>query len=97
VDHARANRRVKRGGPAEKLPLNEALAVSLERADQVVELDDALIRLAALDERKSQALELLYFGGLTYQETAEALGISEATVHRELRLAKAWLRHELKG
>lgn len=95
VDHARANRRAKRGGAAEKLPLDEGLAVSVEHSAQVVELDDALSRLAAIDERKSQALELLYFGGLTYEETAEALGISEATVHRELKLAKAWLRHEL--
>lgn len=95
VDHARTNRRAKRGGVAEKLPLDEALAVSLESASQLVDLDDALKRFSELDERKSRALELLYFGGLTYQETAEALGISEATVHRELKLAKAWLRHEL--
>jgi RNA polymerase sigma factor (sigma-70 family) len=61
----------------------------------ILELDDALERLAAQDKRKSEVVELLFFGGLTYDETAAALQISPATVHRELRLAKAWLHREL--
>jgi RNA polymerase sigma-70 factor, ECF subfamily len=60
-------------------------------------LDEALQRLSAIDRRKSEVVELLYFGGLTYDETAAALGISPATVHRELRMAKAWLFTELAG
>jgi RNA polymerase sigma factor (TIGR02999 family) len=95
VDHARAHGRAKRGGAPPKISLDDALIVSPERADEVVHLDDALTRLSALDERKSRILEMLYFGGLTYVETAEAVGISEVTVHRELKLAKAWLRRDL--
>ena len=60
-----------------------------------MELDEALQRLAAHDQRKSELIELLFFGGLTYDETAEALKISPATVHRELKMAKAWLHREL--
>jgi RNA polymerase sigma factor (TIGR02999 family) len=96
VDHARSNRRDRRGGGAVAFSLEEAIVVSSEPDDQVVRLDDALTALAALDERKARILEFMYFGGLTYAETAEALAISEATVHRELKMAKAWLRHELR-
>jgi RNA polymerase sigma factor (sigma-70 family) len=63
----------------------------------VLEIDEALERLAAQDERLANAVELHYFGGLTYQETAEALGVSEATVHRDLRLAKAWILNQIKA
>jgi len=96
VDHARSNRRDRRGGGAVAFSLEEAIVVSSEPNAQVVRLDDALTALAALDERKARILEFMYFGGLTYAETAEALAISEATVHRELKMAKAWLRHELR-
>jgi RNA polymerase sigma factor (TIGR02999 family) len=96
VDHARSNRRDRRGGGAVAFSLEEAIVVSSEPDAQVVRLDDALTALAALDERKARILEFMYFGGLTYAETAEALAISEATVHRELKMAKAWLRHELR-
>jgi RNA polymerase sigma-70 factor (ECF subfamily) len=61
----------------------------------ILELDDALERLAVQDKRKSEVVELLFFGGLTYDETAAALEISAATVHRELKLAKAWLHRDL--
>jgi RNA polymerase sigma factor (sigma-70 family) len=77
--------------------LDEALDVSVEPAADVIELDEALQRLAALDPRKSQIIELHFFGGLSNEEAAEALGLSRATVQRELRLAKAWLNHELKS
>lgn len=94
VDHARAQKRQKRGAGAQNLTLDEAILVAPSQPG-LVELDDALQRLAAVDRRKSEVVELLYFGGLTYDETAAALGISAATVHRDLRLAKAWLFTEL--
>jgi len=97
VDHARALRREKRGGGERKLTLDEPLVASPERAPDLLALDEALTRLAAQDERKSQVVELHFFGGMTYDETSEALGISPATVHRELRLAKAWLHRELRA
>ena len=95
VDHAKANRRQKRGGGAEIIPLDEAVMVGPQTTGGIIALDAALQRLAALDQRKSEIIELLCFGGLTYDEAAEALKISPATVHRELKLAKAWLHREL--
>lgn len=94
VDHAKSQRRAKRGGGLIRVTLNEYL-VSTEPDNDIIALDDSLKNLATFDERKSQIIELHFFGGLTYEETAEALGISPVTVHRELRLAKAWLHHEL--
>jgi RNA polymerase sigma factor (TIGR02999 family) len=91
VDHARTKKRNKRGGAIEHLPLDEAIAVGPEAPAGILELDDALRRLAERDPRKSHVVEMLFFGGMTYEETAAALGISPATVHRELKLAKAWL------
>lgn len=96
VDHARARGRSKRGSGAAPITLDDALLVSPERPDELLALDEALVRLAALDARKARAVELHYFGGLTYDETAQALAISPATVDRELRLAKAWLYRELR-
>lgn len=95
VDHAKANRRQKRGGGAETIALDEAVMIGPQTTGGVVELDMALQRLAANDQRKSDIVELLCFGGLTYDEAAAALKISPATVHRELKLAKAWLHREL--
>lgn len=95
VDHAKANRRAKRGGGAEKVVLDEAVMVGPQTGDGIIELDLALQRLAVHDQRKSEIIELLCFGGLTYDETAAALKISPATVHRELKLAKAFLHREL--
>lgn len=95
VDHARANKRDKRGGEAAKVPLDEAIVVGPGSSGRVLDLDDALRRLAAHDPRKSEIVELRCFGGLTYEETAAALEISPATVLREMRMAKAWLRREL--
>jgi RNA polymerase sigma factor (TIGR02999 family) len=97
VDHAKTNRRQKRGGGADRISLEQAIVVSPEGPSGILELDEALHRLAALDERKCQVVELLFFGGMTYDETAAALDISPATVHRELRMAKAWLHRELAG
>jgi len=97
VDHARAHRREKRGGDAERIPLDEAVVVGPEASAEVVGLDDALKRLAVNDERKSQIVELAFFGGMTHQEIAAVLKISDKTVQRELRVAKAWLYRELKA
>jgi RNA polymerase sigma factor (TIGR02999 family) len=95
VDHARARGRDKRGGGSVRVPLEEGLAQAAASTPDVVALDEALSRLSTLDERKAKAVELHYFGGLTYDETARVLGVSPATVDRELRLAKAWLYREL--
>jgi RNA polymerase sigma factor (TIGR02999 family) len=96
VDHARSQHRAKReSGP--KVSLDEALEVSCKPAADMLALDQALDDLAKLDKRKSEIIELHFFGGLGNEEVAEALGISRATVQRELRMAKAWLNHELKN
>lgn len=95
VDHARARSRQKRGSGAEKVPLDEAIMVGEDNSLDLVDLDEALHKLAELDERKSQIIELLFFGGLTVDESAAALNISPATLHRELKLAKAWLHRAL--
>lgn len=95
VDHAKAKHRDKRGGAAARVSLDE---ISVGQADpdiDLVTLDVALNRLAEFDERKSKIVELHYFGGLNYDETAEVVKISPATVHRELRLAKAWLHRAM--
>ena len=97
VDHARAKRRDKRGGAATMVTLNEGVARLPDPEVDVMDLDAALKKLSEVDERKSRIVELHYFGGLTYDELAEALEISAATVDRELRLAKAWLHRELNA
>ncbi len=95
VEHARSHGAAKRGGGAQKLSLDEALAYSSERASSLVALDEALTELAKFDQRKAGIIELRYFGGLSTEETADLLGISLATVGREQRLAQAWLHREL--
>jgi RNA polymerase sigma factor (TIGR02999 family) len=94
VDHAKWHRRDKRGGGQVRVTLDDKMVASGPDAD-ILAIDDAITRLSALDERKVRIIELHFFGGLTYDEIAEALRISQATVHRELRYAKAWLHHEL--
>src|ERR1051325_5380384 len=96
VDHARAHHRAKREGGAQKVALDDAAEVSYQPASNLVALDEALTQLATFDERKSDIIELHFFGGLSNEQVAEALGISRATVQRELRLAKAWINRELK-
>ena len=96
VDHAKANRSQKRGGGEDKLQFDEAVMVGPQSEAGVIELDLALQRLAEHDRRKSEIIELLCFGGLTSDETAAALNISPATVHRELKMAKAFLHRELR-
>ena len=91
VDYAKAKHSEKRGGSATVICIDEGAVKQSEPDMNIVELDLALKRLAEIDERKSKIVELHYFGGLKYDETAEVLKISAATVDRELRLAKAWL------
>ena len=95
VDHARANRREKRGGSAPKISIEDAVVISPAPEERLLDLDDALRSLAEIDRRKADLVELLYFGGLNQSEAAAALNISEATVQRDLRMAKAWLYREL--
>jgi RNA polymerase sigma factor (TIGR02999 family) len=97
VDHARSRDRLKRGGGALKVALDEAVDVADEEAAELVALDDALRSLAAFDERKARVVELRYFGGLTTEEAAEVLGVSPATVERDWSAARAWLMRELSG
>ena len=91
VDHAKSHTRAKRGGRAQKVSLDEAVGVSRERSDELVELVEALTALALFDERKSRIVELRYFGGLSVEETAALLQVSVITVARDWKLAKAWL------
>ncbi len=97
VDYARKRGFAKRGGNVQPVPFDEAMIVSPERAAEVVALDDALNGLAELDQRKSQIIELRFFGGLSIEETAEVLGVSPGTVMRDWTFAKAWLRREITG
>jgi RNA polymerase sigma factor (TIGR02999 family) len=95
IDHAKAKHRAKRGGTAIKVSLDEGATFSNERASELVALDDALQVLSQMDERKSRIVELRYFGGLTVEETAQVLDISDKTVMRDWNLAKAWLYQQL--
>ncbi len=95
VDHARSLHYKKRGGDLRQVSLDEALFVSEQRAADVLALDDALTALAQFDQRKSQIVEMRFFGGLSIEETAEVLGVSPGTVMRDWTLAKAWLHREI--
>ena len=95
VDYARKRGFAKRGGDMRAVPLDDVMIVSPERASEVVALDDALKCLAERDPRKSQIIELRFFGGLSIEETAEVLGVSPGTVMRDWTFAKAWLRREI--
>jgi RNA polymerase sigma factor (TIGR02999 family) len=96
VDQAIARGRRKRGGSAILVSLTEAGATP-DRSAEVIALDEALNSLAKFDDRKSRIVELRFFGGLNAEETAEILGISSRTVHREWDLARAWLFRELRA
>lgn len=91
VDHAKSHNRAKRGGGAQRVTLDEAVALVEGRADDLLELDAALTALEAFDQRKSRVVEMKYFGGLSVEETAEVLQVSVITVARDWKLAKAWL------
>jgi RNA polymerase sigma-70 factor (ECF subfamily) len=97
TDFARSRHYQKRGGAAQQVTFDEQLLVSGEPSADLVALDDALNGLAGVDQRKSQVVELRFFGGLSVQETAEVLKVSEETVKRDWRLAKLWLLREMSG
>jgi RNA polymerase sigma-70 factor (ECF subfamily) len=96
VDHARGHLADKRGSGAPKVSLTEALTMSNERPGALLALDESLTRLAALDAQQGRVVELRVFGGLTVEETAAVLGISQATVKRDWSMAKAWLLGEIE-
>jgi RNA polymerase sigma-70 factor (ECF subfamily) len=95
VNHAKSKKRLKRGGKGKRVPLDEPLAVSADRDEDVLALDEALKKLATLDARQAKLVELRFFGGLSVEETAEVLGVSKRTVEREWTACRAWLRREL--
>jgi len=97
VDDARNRARAKRGGNALNVSFDEGATVALGRATELIALDDALLELAAIDPRRSQVVELRFFGGLSVMETAEVLGISPNTVVRDWNMAKAWLYRAVMG
>jgi RNA polymerase sigma-70 factor, ECF subfamily len=98
VDHARRKGRLKHGGAFERVPLSAAdqTPVALDEAT-VLAIDEAMSKLAELDERKAKLVELRFFGGLTGDEAADALGIARSTAAEEWRMARAWLHHHLEG
>ena len=95
LNYARDQNRIKRGGGAIRVSLSEGDVLSIERSFELIALDDALHRLALFDKRKSEVVELRYFGGLSVEETAEVLKISSITVMRDWNIAKAWLAREI--
>jgi RNA polymerase sigma factor (TIGR02999 family) len=97
VDFARTRHCIKRGGAAQHVSLDEAVTIHGTRSAEFITLDEAINSLAEIDRRKSQVVELRFFGGLTAKETAEVLKVSQRTVEREWNLARAWLYRELRG
>jgi len=99
IDYAVARKRQKRGGGHDVVSLDDtdALAVAHERADELLELEEALSRLQSINERQARVVECRFFGGMTVEETAEALNVSPATVKREWSMARAWLNRELES
>jgi len=97
VDHARRHLYDKRGAGVQHIPLEDAMVYQQDRAADLVALDEALSSLGKLDPRRSQIIELKFFGGLNAEEIGEVLKISPSTVQREWRAAKAWLHHTMKG
>jgi RNA polymerase sigma-70 factor, ECF subfamily len=97
IDYARTRQAVKRGGHFERLDLDGELVASRDREPDLVALDEALERLVALNPRKARVVELRFFGGLSAQESAEVLNVSEVTVKRDWQFARTWLLRELRG
>ena len=97
IDHARRHQASKRGAGAQTVALDDMEVVSRERAAEFVALDEALMKLAEIDERKSRIVELRFFGGLTVEEVAGVLKLSPITIKREWRSARAWLQRELSS
>jgi RNA polymerase sigma-70 factor, ECF subfamily len=96
IDHARGTLREKRGSGEKPIRLEEALVFAPEQSMELIKLDESLERLSQIDPRQGKIVELRFFGGLTVEETAEAIGISPKTVKRDWSVAKAWLHGDLK-
>lgn len=97
VDHARAHNAAKRGGISSKFSLDEAMAMAQERGGDLLAIEELLTRLAAIDPQQARVVELRFFGGLSVEETAQTLAISDRTVKRDWAMAKAWMQRELRG
>lgn len=97
LNYARDRHRAKRGGRAIQVSLSEVAMMSDEKSSELIALDEALTRLAAIDERKCRVVEFRYFGGLSVEETAEVLKVSPITVMRDWKMAKAWLAREISN
>jgi len=95
LNYIRDQKRLKRGGDDIQVSLSEAMAVSNEKAKEIIALEEALCRLTQIDERKARVVELRYYGGLSVEETAEVLNVSKITVMRDWSMAKAWLAREI--
>ena len=97
VDHARGKKRHKRGGDVSRIPLTDDLCVTSRNDEDILAVEDALTKLAELDPRQAEIVELRFFGGLTVEEVAEVLRVSKRTVEAEWTMVRAWLRRELSG
>ncbi len=95
VDHARGKKRLKRGAGDKPLSLDDSIALSGDGDPRLVDLDEALTKLESFDPRLAKTVELVYFGGLTTQQAADALGVSRVTLNKDMNLAKAWLYNEI--
>lgn len=95
LDWAKSHKRTKRGGEFVRVELNESAALEWSDPLTVIEVDRVLEKLAAFDGRKARIVEMIFYGGLTYEEAAEVMQLSAVTIHRELKMAKAWMYHEL--
>jgi RNA polymerase sigma factor (TIGR02999 family) len=95
VDHARQRKRQKRGGGAERVELDESVALAPERSEEILALDEAMERLAKLDSRQAEIVEMRFFAGMSVEEVAQALGVSKRTVEGDWTMARAWLMREL--
>ena len=96
VDYARGQQRIRRGGKQQKVALDDVVLVSPNRTDELLTVNESLLKLEKLDPRQARVVELRYFSGLTIEEIAEVVGVASKTVTRELKMAKAWLYGELK-
>lgn len=97
ISYARMRKAEKRGAGAEHVPLDDVVAVARQRPQELLALDEALERLAEIDERRARIVECRYFAGMSIEETAETIGVSPATVKRDWLLARAWLNRELQA
>jgi RNA polymerase sigma factor (TIGR02999 family) len=97
LNYLRDKNRLKRGGGLKQVSLSEAIIISDKKSNEILSLEEALCRLAKIDERKSRVVELRFYGGLSVEETAEVLQVSGITVMRDWNLAKAWLAREVRN